>query len=110
MNGTGRPRNHILALVMILALFAFNMLPVNWAGAALIVLAIVLFVLEATITSHGLLAIGGIISLVAGGLMLVEAPIPQMQIRLSTMLGIAFPLAAITIVLVRLVVLSHRRK
>src|SRR5213594_5019239 len=43
---------------LILALFAFNMLPVNWAGAALILLAIVLFVLEATVTSHGILAIG----------------------------------------------------
>ncbi len=98
------------AISLILALFAFNMLPVNWAGAALILLGIVLFVLEATITSHGLLAIGGIISLVAGGLMLVDGPIPQMQIHLATMLGIAFPLAAITIMLVRLVVLSHRRK
>src|SRR5437867_12892333 len=39
---------------LILALFAFNMLPVNWAGAALILLAIVLFVLEATVTSHGI--------------------------------------------------------
>jgi membrane-bound serine protease (ClpP class) len=98
------------SISLILALYAFNMLPVNWAGVALILLAIVLFVLEATVTSHGLLAIGGIISIIAGGLMLVEGPIPQMRIRLSTMLGISFPLAAITIVLVRLVYLSYRRK
>jgi membrane-bound serine protease (ClpP class) len=86
------------------------MLPVNWAGAALILLAIVLFVLEATVTSHGLLAIGGIISIIAGGVMLVQGPIPEMRIRFSTMLGISLPLAAITILLVRLVYLSHRRK
>ena len=95
---------------LILALFAFNMLPVNWAGAALILLAIVLFVLEATITSHGLLAIGGILAMIAGGLMLVEGPIPQLRVHLSTALGLAVPVAVITVVLVRLVYLSHRRK
>jgi len=98
------------AISLILALFAFNMLPVNWAGAALIVLAIALFVLEATVTSHGLLAIGGIIAMIAGGLMLVEGPIPQLRVRLSTTLGVTIPVAVITIVLVRLVYLSHRRK
>jgi membrane-bound serine protease (ClpP class) len=95
---------------LILALFAFNMLPVNWAGAALILLAIVLFVLEATMTSHGILAVGGIVAMIAGGLMLVEGPIPQLRIRLSTTLAVAIPLSLITIVLVRLVFLSHRTK
>jgi membrane-bound serine protease (ClpP class) len=95
---------------LILALFAFNMLPVNWAGAALIFLAIVLFVLEATVTSHGILAIGGIVAMIAGGLMLVEGPIPQLRIRLSTTLAVAIPLSIITVLLVRLVYLSHQRK
>jgi membrane-bound serine protease (ClpP class) len=95
---------------LILALFAFNMLPVNWAGAALILLAIVLFVLEATVTSHGILAIGGIVAMIAGGLMLVEGPIPQLRIRFVTTLAVAIPLALITVVLVRLVYLSHQRK
>ena len=95
---------------LILALFAFNMLPVNWAGAALILLAIVLFVLEATVTSHGILALGGIVAMVAGGVMLVEGPIPQLRIRFSTTFAVAIPLSLITVVLVRLVYLSHRRK
>jgi membrane-bound serine protease (ClpP class) len=98
------------AISFILALFAFNMLPVNWAGAALILLAIVLFVMEATVTSHGILALGGIVSMIAGGLMLVEGPIPQLRIRLSTTLAVTFPIAAITVFMVRLVYLSHRRK
>lgn len=98
------------AISFILALFAFNMLPVNWAGAALILLAIVLFVMEATVTSHGILALGGIVSMIAGALMLVEGPIPQLRIRLSTTLAVTFPIAAITVFLVRLVYLSHRRK
>jgi membrane-bound serine protease (ClpP class) len=98
------------AISLILALFAFNMLPVNWAGAALIVLAIVLFVLEATVTSHGILGIGGIIAMIAGSLMLVDGPIPQLRIRFSTTLAVAIPLGVISIVLVRLVYLSHGRK
>jgi len=98
------------SISFILALFAFNMLPVNWAGAALILLAIVLFVLEATITSHGILATGGVAAMIAGGLMLVEGPIPQLRVRLSTTLAVAFPVAIITVVLVRLVYVSHRRK
>jgi membrane-bound serine protease (ClpP class) len=98
------------AISLILALFAFNMLPVNWTGAALILLAIVLFVLEATVTSHGILAIGGILAMIAGGLMLVEGPIPQLRIHFTTVVGLAIPVALITIVLVRLVFLSYRRK
>jgi membrane-bound serine protease (ClpP class) len=93
---------------LILALSAFSVLPVNLAGVLLILLAIVLFVLEAHITSHGILAIGGILALVAGGLMLVEGPIPELRIHLSTVLAVAIPLALITVFLLRLVLRSHR--
>src|SRR5205814_372337 len=65
---------------LILALFAFNILPVNWTGAVLILLAITMFVLEATVTSHGILAIGGILAMIAGATMLVPGPIPQLRI------------------------------
>lgn len=95
---------------LILALFAFNLLPLNWTGVVLILLAIVMFVLEATITSHGILALGGIAAMVAGGLMLVQGPIPQLRIQLATTLAVAIPLALITVFLVRLVYLSHQRK
>jgi membrane-bound serine protease (ClpP class) len=98
------------AICLILALFAFNMLPVSWAGAALILLALVLFVMEATVTSHGILAIGGIIAMIAGSLMLVPGPIPQLRVRFSTTLAVTVPLAFITIFLVRLVYLSYGRK
>ena len=98
------------AISLILALFAFNMLPVSWTGAALILLAIVLFTLEGTVTSHGILALGGIISMIAGGLMLVQGPIPQLRVHLSTTLAVTFPIAIIIVVLVRLVVISYRRK
>lgn len=95
---------------LIVALFSFNLLPVNWTGAALILLAVTLFVLEATITSHGILALGGIVAMVAGALMLVEGPIPQLRIQLSTTLAVAIPLALISVFLVRLAYLSHGKK
>jgi membrane-bound serine protease (ClpP class) len=95
-------------LSLILALFAFSVLPINFTGLLLILLAIVLFVMEANITSHGILAIGGIVSMVIGGLMLVEGPIPELEIHLSTVLAVAIPLALITVFLLRLVLQSHR--
>jgi membrane-bound serine protease (ClpP class) len=98
------------AICLILALFAFNILPVNWAGAVLILVAIALFVMEATVTSHGILALGGIVAMIAGGLMLVEGPIPQLRVSLATVLAVTFPLAAITVFLVRLVAISHSKK
>jgi membrane-bound serine protease (ClpP class) len=98
------------AICLILSLFAFNLLPVNWAGAALILLAIVLFVLEATITSHGILGLGGIVSMVAGASMLVEGPIPELRIHTATTIAVTLPLAAIMIFLLRLAIASRRMK
>jgi len=98
------------AICLILSLFAFNLLPVNWAGAALILLAIVLFVLEATITSHGILGLGGIIAMIAGASMLVEGPIPELRIHLATTIAVTLPLAGIMIFLLRLAVKSRRLK
>lgn len=95
---------------LILALYAFNILPVSLTGVLLIVLAIALFVVEATVPSHGVLAMGGIVSMIAGGLMLVEGPIPQLRVHLGTVLALALPMAAITVFLVRLVFVSQRKK
>ena len=98
------------AICLILSLFAFNLLPVNWAGAALILLAIVLFVLEATITSHGILGLGGIVAMIAGASMLVEGPIPELRIHTATTIAVTLPLAAIMIFLLRLAIASRRMK
>ena len=91
------------AISLVLALFAFNILPMNWTGALLIPVAIALFVMEATVTSHGILALGGFVAMIAGGLMLVEGPIPQLRIHLGTILAVTIPVAFITVFLVRLV-------
>jgi len=70
-------------IFLILAFYSFQTLPVNYAGLALIIFAIVLFVLEVKIVSHGLLTVGGIISMVFGSLMLFESPEPFYRISLS---------------------------
>ena len=59
---------------LILAFFAFQSLPINFAGLLLILFAIVLFIAEVKVTSHGILAIGGIVSMALGSLMLYDAP------------------------------------
>jgi len=97
-------------ICLILALFGFNLLPINFTGVLLILLALVLFVLEAKIGSHGVLAGGGVVAMVVGSLILIDSPWPEMRIHLSTSLGVTVPLALITVILLRLVVAAQRRK
>ena len=68
------------AISLILAFFAFQTLPVNYAGILLIALALILFILEMKVTSYGLLSVGGIISLFLGSLMLFEGDVPEMRL------------------------------
>ena len=63
------------AIALVLALFAMHILPVNFAGLLLIVVALGLFILEAKYTSHGVLAAGGIIAMLLGAFMLIRSPI-----------------------------------
>jgi len=57
---------------IILAFYSLNTLPVNYAGVALIIFAIILFIAEIKIVSHGLLSVGGVISLILGSIMLID--------------------------------------
>jgi membrane-bound serine protease (ClpP class) len=73
-------------IFLILAFYALQMLPVNFAGLALILFAIILFIAEIKVVSHGLLAVGGVISLFLGSLMLIESPTEYMRISLSVII------------------------
>jgi membrane-bound serine protease (ClpP class) len=95
---------------LFLAMVAMNILPINILGVALIASAIVLFVLEAKVTSYGVLALMGIVAMILGSLILIDSPIPELKVRLATAVGITLPFAGITIFLMRLVILSHRKK
>lgn len=96
-------------ILTILGLSALAVLPFSWAGAGLLLLAVALFVLEAKVVSHGVLGAGGAVAMVLGALMLVNGPIPEMRVHLSTALGLSLPFAAIVVALVTLVVRARLR-
>lgn len=98
------------AILVLLGLSALSVLPINWVGAALLLLAIALFVLEAKFASHGILAVGGTAAMILGALLLVSSPLPEMRIHLSTAVGLALPFAIITTFLVSLVVRARANK
>jgi membrane-bound serine protease (ClpP class) len=95
---------------ILLAAFAFNLLPTRFAALALIALAFVLFALEAKFASHGVLTTGGIVLLTLGGLLLVDAPIPEMRVHLLTSLAVSIPLGVITAFLMGIALRARRNK
>jgi membrane-bound serine protease (ClpP class) len=98
------------AIFALLGLSALSVLPINWLGAALLLLAFTLFVLEAKFAAHGILGAGGALSMVLGAIMLINSPLPEMRIRLSTAVALALPFSLITMALLSLVVRARRNK
>jgi membrane-bound serine protease (ClpP class) len=98
------------AILVLLGLSALSVLPINWLGAALILAGLSMFVLEAKFASHGVLGAGGTLALALGAVMLVDSPVPEMRIHWGTALAVALPFAAITLVLLSLVVRARRNK
>jgi len=97
-------------ILVILALMALTLLPINWAGAALILLGLLLFVLEAKIASHGVLGIGGALAMVLGALILIDTAVPELRIHVGTALAVTLPFALITTFLLRLALQARRLK
>ncbi|MFH2011157.1 MAG: nodulation protein NfeD [Pseudomonadota bacterium] len=85
------------AISLILAFFAFQTLPINYAGILLIVLAIILFIVEVKVTSFGLLTIGGIVSMLLGSLMLFESPVPYLRVSWSVVIPVVLGTSALFI-------------
>ena len=98
------------AVALVLAMYAFNLLPINSMGVLLILVGLGLLALEVKVMSHGVLAAGGILALVLGALILVNSPWPQARIHLSTALSVALPLGVIMVVMLRYVIAAKRRK
>lgn len=94
----------------LLALYAMHILPVNFAGVLLIVLALVLFAMEAKFTSHGVLLIGGIVSMLFGALFLIRSPLTPAGVSFGVALSATLPFAFLTVFLMRLVLKSRRWK
>ncbi len=73
-------------ICLVLAIFAFQVLPVNYVGVLLMVLAIVFFLLEIKVTSYGMLSLAGVVSLFLGALMLYEGDDPAVRISWSVLI------------------------
>ena len=95
---------------LILSLFALSLLPINWAGAVLLVLAVAFFILEAKFATHGILATGGVLAMILGALMLINTRMAGGSITLVTALSVALPFGGITIFLLRLVLRARGLK
>ena len=97
-------------LMVLLAIFALDLLPIRFTSVLLLIAALVLLLLEAKFGGHGVLAIAGIICLTFGTLTLVAAPVPEMAVSPWVALAVSAAFGAITVFLVRLAVRARRRK
>lgn len=98
------------AILALLGLTALSMFPIDWLGAALMILGLAFFVLEAKFATHGILTTGGAIALVLGAVMLIDTNVPELRIRWSTAIGLAIPFALITSFLFSIVIRARRNK
>ncbi|HEX3986169.1 MAG TPA: nodulation protein NfeD [Acidobacteriaceae bacterium] len=97
-------------LLVLLALFSLNLLPVRYTSLGLIVGALVLMALEAKFPSHGVLAISGTVALILGTLTLVAGPIPEMRVQLATAIATGVAFGGITTFLIRIAWRARRNK
>ncbi len=98
------------AICLILGFYALSVLPLNYAGVALILLAILLFLAEIKVTSMGILTMGGVIALVTGSLMLFKSPDPALQVSRSLVYAVAGGVAVMALFAMTLVVKTHRTR
>jgi membrane-bound serine protease (ClpP class) len=97
-------------IAVVLAVFALNLLPTRYAAFALILVAFILFALEAKFTSYGVLGTGGVICMIIGAMLLVDGPIPEMRVHLLTAIAVSVPIGAIAIFLMTLVIRAHKNR
>lgn len=96
-------------ICLLLAFFAFQVLPVNYAAVALLAFGIMLLILEVKVTSFGALAAGGIVSLLLGSMMLIDSPLPELQLGLRVILPVVASVSGLVLFLVGLGVRAQRR-
>lgn len=97
-------------ICLVLACFGLAVLPVSYVGLLLIAVALGLFVAEAFVTSFGLLALGGTVCLVLGGVMLIDSPFGLARVSLGVVIPVAAASALITVFLLGSVVRTHQHR
>jgi membrane-bound serine protease (ClpP class) len=95
---------------LLLAVFAFQILPINYVGLGLIILAVILFILEVKVQSFGMLAVGGIAAMIIGSLMLIKAPIAELRPSLLFVVPVVLAVSLIVLFLLTLVFRAHARR
>lgn len=95
---------------LLLSFFAFQTMPVNYAGVLLILLAMIMFIAEIKIVSHGILTVGGVISLSLGSLLLLDSDEPWFHINWGLILMTTSVITALALVVIRKAVKVHREK
>lgn len=98
------------AMALLLALFAFQALPVNYVGVLLIVLALVLFILEVKVTSFGMLTVGGMVSMILGSLMLYESSEPFLRLSRALIASTVLVTTGFCALVLFFVVRTQRRR
>lgn len=94
---------------LLLSFFAFQTLPINYAGVLLILLAMILFIAEIKIVSHGMLAVGGVVSLAFGSLLLVDSGGTGFQINWGLIVINISVITALALIVIRKAVKVHRK-
>jgi membrane-bound serine protease (ClpP class) len=95
---------------LILAFFAFQTLPVNYAGVLLIIFAVILFIAEIKVVSHGILTMGGVVSLVLGSIMLFESPDPALRVSWGVLVPTVAIVSLFFIAIISIAVRAQMRK
>jgi membrane-bound serine protease (ClpP class) len=98
------------AICLLLALFAFQVLPVNYAGLALILLGVMLIIAEAFVPSFGALGLGGVAAFVFGSIILMDTDVPGMQIARGLIFGVALVASSLLLALVYALMRMRRRQ
>ncbi|HMK56655.1 MAG TPA: nodulation protein NfeD [Dissulfurispiraceae bacterium] len=98
------------SISLVLAFYAFQTLPVNYAGLLLIIIGIILFLLEVKIASYGLLTVGGVVSITLGSLMLFDSPLPFLRVSLAIILPASIITALFFVFTFGLAYKAHKRK
>ena len=97
-------------LMVLLAVFGLNLLPIRYTAVLLLIAALGLLVLEAKVGGHGALAVAGIVCLAFGMLTLVAAPVPELAIHPAIALAVSAAFGVITVFLLRLAIRARRMK
>ena len=97
-------------IFLLLAIFSFQILPINYVGLMLILLSIGLFIIEIKIHSYGILTVGGITAMVIGSIMLIDTTIPELRPSLKIIIPVAAGLSLIFIFLIVIAIRSQMNR